>query len=98
MATHSQAVVDEGLSLVVFGDWFEHHVLNEIGFFDSNTQRKLAARTGGANVPELNNLLRPFGISFSTTAACFYAAQQHDWKHCMRLLVLGAPSTHSTDR
>ena len=68
-----QAVVKEGLSLVVFGDWFDSHVLKEIGFFDSNTQRQLTAWTGGANVPELNKLLGPFGISLSTDMACFFA-------------------------
>ncbi|SPQ95458.1 unnamed protein product (mitochondrion) [Plasmodiophora brassicae] len=59
------AVVNGGLSLVVIGDWFNHGEMQRARFFDQNTQHWWGPITGGSNIPALNDLLDPFGISFS---------------------------------
>ena len=53
-----------GLSLVVFADWYNTDVMTKIKFFDENTRQWWMPSTGGANVPALNDLLRPWNISF----------------------------------
>jgi membrane-bound transcription factor site-1 protease len=58
--------IRNGLGLVVFADWYEQDVLEKIRFFDENTRDYWTAATGGANVPALNDLLRPFGVAFGT--------------------------------
>ena len=40
-------------------------VMNKIKFYDENTRQWWTPNTGGANVPSLNDLLAPWGISFS---------------------------------
>lgn len=54
----------QGLSLVVFADWYNTDVMTKIKFFDENTRQWWMPSTGGANVPALNDLLRPWNISF----------------------------------
>ena len=39
--------------------------MNKIKFYDENTRQWWTPNTGGANVPSLNDLLAPWGISFS---------------------------------
>ena len=53
-----------GLSVVVFADWYNTDVMTKIKFFDENTRQWWMPSTGGANVPALNDLLRPWNISF----------------------------------
>ncbi len=50
---------------VVFGDWYNIEVMKQIKFFDENTRQLWMPDTGGANLPSLNKLLSPWGISFS---------------------------------
>lgn len=40
-------------------------VMNKIKFYDENTRQWWTPNTGGANIPSLNDLLAPWGISFS---------------------------------
>ncbi|KAJ9538683.1 hypothetical protein OSB04_031416 [Centaurea solstitialis] len=57
-------VVNTGLSLVVFADWYNVDTMVKMRFFDDNTRSWWTPVTGGANVPALNDLLAPFGIAF----------------------------------
>ena len=52
-----------GLSIVIFADWYSEAVVRKVRFFDKNTISWWDAITGGANVPALNELLAPFGLS-----------------------------------
>ena len=49
--------VDDGLSVVVFGEWYNVSVMKKVKFFDENTRQWWVPVTGGANVPALNELL-----------------------------------------
>jgi len=57
-------VYKRGLNVVVFGDWYNTTVMKKIKFFDENTRQWWTPDTGGANIPALNDLLKPFGIAF----------------------------------
>ncbi|KAI3771489.1 hypothetical protein L6452_02654 [Arctium lappa] len=57
-------VVINGLSLVVFADWYNVNAMAKMRFFDDNTRSWWTPVTGGANIPALNDLLAPFGIAF----------------------------------
>ncbi|KAI3802914.1 hypothetical protein L1987_31061 [Smallanthus sonchifolius] len=57
-------IVNTGLSLVVFGDWYNVDTMVKMRFFDDNTRSWWTPVTGGANIPALNDLLAPFGIAF----------------------------------
>ncbi|XP_065570402.1 membrane-bound transcription factor site-1 protease-like isoform X2 [Artemia franciscana] len=58
-------VEDFGLSLIVFADWYNTSVMKKVQFYDENTRQWWMPDTGGANVPALNDLLSPWGMSFS---------------------------------
>lgn len=55
--------VDNGLSLVVFADWYNVSVMRKVKFYDENTRQWWMPDTGGANVPALNDLLSSWGIA-----------------------------------
>ncbi|KAM3185727.1 hypothetical protein ACTXT7_005788 [Hymenolepis weldensis] len=55
-------VKEKGLSLLVFGGWYNTSVLSTLKFYDSNNKRLWMPITGGSNVPALNKLLSPLGI------------------------------------
>lgn len=57
-------VVNRGLGLVVFADWYNVDSMVKMRFFDDNTRSWWTPITGGANIPALNELLAPFGIAF----------------------------------
>nr|GMD64086.1 subtilisin-like protease SBT6.1 [Ipomoea batatas] len=57
-------VINSGLSLVVFADWYNVDTMVKMRFFDDNTRSWWTPVTGGVNVPALNDLLAPFGIAF----------------------------------
>ncbi|RAL53760.1 hypothetical protein DM860_004231 [Cuscuta australis] len=57
-------VINTGLSVVVFADWYNVDTMVKMRFFDDNTRSWWTPITGGANVPALNDLLAPFGIAF----------------------------------
>ncbi|XP_033228138.1 membrane-bound transcription factor site-1 protease isoform X2 [Belonocnema kinseyi] len=60
-------VEEEGLSVVVFADWYNVTVMKKVKFYDENTRQWWVPDTGGANVPALNDLLYPnWGIAFSS--------------------------------
>lgn len=59
--------VDAGLSVVVFGEWYNVSVMKKVKFFDENTRQWWVPVTGGANVPALNELLGTWGIAFGDT-------------------------------
>lgn len=58
-----QADVKDGLGLLVVADWHSSNLLDEAKFFDDNTQVEWTPAVGGANVPALNALLKPYGIA-----------------------------------
>lgn len=55
--------VDNGLSIVVFADWYNISVMRKVKFYDENTRQWWMPDTGGANVPALNDLLSSWGIA-----------------------------------
>ncbi|KAL6558401.1 Membrane-bound transcription factor site-1 protease [Orobanche minor] len=57
-------VINNGLGLAVFADWYNVDSMMKMKFFDDNTRSWWTPVTGGANVPALNDLLEPFGIAF----------------------------------
>eukprot|EP00808_Paulinella_micropora_P009042 g61565.t1 len=57
-------VSQRGLSLIILADWYNQAIMDQIHFFDENTNREWAPLTGGANIPALNDLLAPYGIAF----------------------------------
>lgn len=56
--------IDNGLSIIVFADWFNVTVMKKIKFFDENTRQWWMPDTGGANIPALNELLSPWNMAF----------------------------------
>ncbi|XP_012285406.1 membrane-bound transcription factor site-1 protease [Orussus abietinus] len=59
-------VDEEGLSVVVFADWYNVTVMRKVKFYDENTRQWWIPDTGGANVPALNDLLyHNWGVAFS---------------------------------
>ncbi|XP_043793205.1 membrane-bound transcription factor site-1 protease [Apis laboriosa] len=59
-------VEEEGLSVVIFADWYNVTVMRKVKFYDENTRQWWIPDTGGANVPALNDLLYSnWGIAFS---------------------------------
>uniref|UniRef100_A0A161ZMS6 Uncharacterized protein n=1 Tax=Daucus carota subsp. sativus TaxID=79200 RepID=A0A161ZMS6_DAUCS len=57
-------VINSGLGLAVFADWYNVDTMVKMRFFDDNTRSWWTPVTGGANVPALNDLLAPLGIAF----------------------------------
>eukprot|EP01028_Stygiella_incarcerata_P011676 TRINITY_DN66_c1_g3_i1.p1 TRINITY_DN66_c1_g3~~TRINITY_DN66_c1_g3_i1.p1 ORF type:complete len:978 (-),score=219.02 TRINITY_DN66_c1_g3_i1:150-3083(-) len=57
-------VANDGLSLLVFAGWYDKDVMNKMMFTDSSTHKVWKPVTGGCNIPQLNRLLAPGGISF----------------------------------
>nr|AAM97020.1 subtilisin-like protein [Arabidopsis thaliana] len=57
-------VINTGLGLVVFAEWYNVDTMVKMRFFDDNTRSWWTPVTGGANIPALNNLLASFGIAF----------------------------------
>ncbi|KAG8041496.1 hypothetical protein G9C98_002789 [Cotesia typhae] len=57
-------VEEEGLSVVVFADWYNETVMQKVKFYDENTRQWWIPDTGGANVPALNELLSNWNIAF----------------------------------
>ena len=54
-----------GLGLLVYADWYDLDSVKKMRFYDDNTRSWWEAATGGANVPALNDLLKPLGIAFA---------------------------------
>eukprot|EP00484_Ammonia_sp_Unknown_P013892 CAMPEP_0197072576 /NCGR_PEP_ID=MMETSP1384-20130603/210168_1 /TAXON_ID=29189 /ORGANISM="Ammonia sp." /LENGTH=1087 /DNA_ID=CAMNT_0042511397 /DNA_START=88 /DNA_END=3351 /DNA_ORIENTATION=+ len=57
-------VLNNQLSVIVFADWYNEKLMQDVRFFDDNTRSLWDAFTGGANVVALNELLKPFQIQF----------------------------------
>uniref|UniRef100_A0A3Q2XY04 Membrane-bound transcription factor site-1 protease n=1 Tax=Hippocampus comes TaxID=109280 RepID=A0A3Q2XY04_HIPCM len=57
--------IDNGLSLIIFSDWYNTSVMRKVKFYDENTRQWWMPDTGGANVPALNNLISVWGMAFS---------------------------------
>ncbi|RZF34472.1 hypothetical protein LSTR_LSTR014091 [Laodelphax striatellus] len=55
--------VDQGLSLVVFADWYNVTVMKKVKFYDENTRQWWMPDTGGVNVPALNDLLSSWNVA-----------------------------------
>ncbi|XP_049814659.1 membrane-bound transcription factor site-1 protease isoform X1 [Schistocerca nitens] len=55
--------VDNGLSLIVFADWYNVTVMKKVKFYDENTRQWWMPDTGGANIPAINDLLSSWGIA-----------------------------------
>ncbi|XP_032675989.1 membrane-bound transcription factor site-1 protease [Odontomachus brunneus] len=58
-------VEDDGLSVIVFADWYNVTVMRKVKFYDENTRQWWIPDTGGANIPAINDLLYPnWGVAF----------------------------------
>uniref|UniRef100_A0A8C5FNF4 Membrane-bound transcription factor peptidase, site 1 n=1 Tax=Gadus morhua TaxID=8049 RepID=A0A8C5FNF4_GADMO len=57
--------IDNGLSLIVFSDWYNTSVMRKVKFYDENTRQWWMPDTGGANIPALNELISVWGMAFS---------------------------------
>ncbi|XP_072554740.1 membrane-bound transcription factor site-1 protease isoform X2 [Paramormyrops kingsleyae] len=57
--------IDNGLSLIIFSDWYNTSVMRKVKFYDENTRQWWMPDTGGANVPALNDLISIWGMAFS---------------------------------
>lgn len=57
-------IINTGLGLAVFADWYNVDTMVKMRFFDDNTRSWWTPVTGGANIPALNDLLAPLGIAF----------------------------------
>ncbi|ELK31434.1 Membrane-bound transcription factor site-1 protease [Myotis davidii] len=57
--------VDNGLSIIVFSDWYNTSVMRKVKFYDENTRQWWMPDTGGANIPALNELLSVWNMGFS---------------------------------
>lgn len=57
--------VENGLSVIVFADWYNVSVMKKVKFYDENTKQLWMPVTGGSNIPALNYLLASWGISLS---------------------------------
>ncbi|KAK1314323.1 hypothetical protein QJS10_CPA06g00676 [Acorus calamus] len=57
-------VLNGGLGVIVFAEWYNVDSMVKMRFFDDNTRSWWTPVTGGANIPALNELLAPFGIAF----------------------------------
>ncbi|KAL9154330.1 hypothetical protein ABFS82_10G107300 [Erythranthe guttata] len=57
-------IINNGLGVAVFADWYNVDSMMKMKFFDDNTRSWWTPVTGGANVPALNDLLAYFGIAF----------------------------------
>lgn len=57
-------VMNYGLGLAVFAEWYNVHTMVRMRFFYDNTRSWWTPVTGGANIPAINDLLAPFGIAF----------------------------------
>ncbi|KAL6417067.1 hypothetical protein ACFW04_013021 [Cataglyphis niger] len=65
VAKLKQDVEDDGLSVIIFADWYNTTVMQKIRFYDENTRRWWIPETGGANIPAINDLLYPnWGVAF----------------------------------
>ncbi len=58
-------VKEKGMGLAVFADWYDLDTIRDMRFYDDNTRTWWEAVTGGAHVPALNDLLRPFDAAFA---------------------------------
>ena len=56
--------IDNGMSLLVYADWYNVTVMKKVMFYDENTRQWWMPDTGGANIPALNDLLTPFNMAF----------------------------------
>ena len=57
-----KAIHASGTSLFIVADWADADLQEQTRFFDDNTQVAWQPAVGGANVVELNKLLKPFSI------------------------------------
>ncbi|XP_076052888.1 membrane-bound transcription factor site-1 protease [Oratosquilla oratoria] len=57
--------VENGLSIILFADWYNVSVMKKIKFYDENTKQLWMPVTGGSNIPALNYLLASWGMALS---------------------------------
>jgi len=60
-------LAERGLGLVIAADWYDPRIMSMLHYFDDSTGQELHCGVGGANVPAINQLLRPFGVAFSSS-------------------------------
>jgi hypothetical protein len=59
--------VEQGLGLLLFPEWYNIDAMNRMRFFDDNTRSWWTPVTGGSNIPAVNDLVAPFGLTFAST-------------------------------
>jgi membrane-bound transcription factor site-1 protease len=60
-------ISSNGLSLIVFADWYNTSVIKEAKFYDENTRQWWTPLTGGSNVPALNGKSKQLMIQTSSS-------------------------------
>jgi membrane-bound transcription factor site-1 protease len=58
-----QDVEQEGLSLIVIGDWYNEAIMQKASFMNNNTFERWEPVMAGANVGSINALLQPYKIA-----------------------------------
>jgi len=56
----------EGLSLLVFADWYNGPLIKKNEFYSQITETIWKPITGGSNIPALNSLLHSYGMAFGS--------------------------------
>ena len=58
------AVVNDGIALIVAAEWYNTSIMEDIKFNDDNTRSRWTPVVGGGSTDALNKLLASFGIAF----------------------------------
>ncbi|PXF44477.1 Subtilisin-like protease SBT6.1 [Gracilariopsis chorda] len=80
--TKLEAMVKQhGLALIVAAEWYNADIMQDIRFEDDNTRSLWTPIIGGANIPALNFLLRPYGVGFGDAVISGNLKTTHDTFH-----------------
>lgn len=89
--------VQNGLSLIIFAEWYNVTVMRKVKFFDENTRQWWLPVTGGTNIPALNELLSPWGIVLGDQVfEGHFKIGSHDMYYASGTSIVDFPSQNST--
>lgn len=86
-----------GLSVIVFGEWYNVSVIKKVKFYDENTRQWWIPDTGGANIPALNDLLKPWNIALGDQVyeGEFKIGPHHDMTYASGSSIIQFPPENS---
>lgn len=86
-----------GLSIIVFAEWYNVSVMKKVKFYDENTRQWWIPDTGGANIPALNDLLKPWNIAFGDQVyeGEFKLGPHHDMSYASGSSIIRFPAENS---